>query len=142
MRLWSLNPCHLDARGFVALWQEGLLALAVIKGETKGYKHHPQLKRFLTLERPLEALECYLSRVLDEARARNYHFDESKITYHRCTKAHLDVTDGQLAFEWEHLLGKLARRDPERLQAMEGQSPTPHECFKVVEGPIADWERT
>ena len=35
MRLWSLHPKYLDARGLVALWREGLLAQAVLKGQTK-----------------------------------------------------------------------------------------------------------
>ncbi len=42
MRLWSLHPRHLDARGLVALWREGLLARAVLRGRTRGYRHHPQ----------------------------------------------------------------------------------------------------
>ena len=32
MRLWSIHPCHLDARGLVPLWREGLLARAVLRG--------------------------------------------------------------------------------------------------------------
>ena len=46
MRLWSLHPKYLDARGLVALWREALLAQAVLRGETRGYRHHPQLARF------------------------------------------------------------------------------------------------
>jgi hypothetical protein len=46
MRLWSLHPAYLDSKGLVALWREGLLAKAVLKGQTKGYKNHPQLERF------------------------------------------------------------------------------------------------
>lgn len=30
MRLWSLHPKYLDARGLVALWREGLLARKVL----------------------------------------------------------------------------------------------------------------
>ncbi len=46
MRLWSLHPVYLDSKGLVALWREALLAKAVLKGETMGYKNHPQLIRF------------------------------------------------------------------------------------------------
>lgn len=46
MRLWSVHPKYLDVRGLVALWREGLLAQAVLRGRTKGYLHHPQLERF------------------------------------------------------------------------------------------------
>ena len=45
MRLWSLHPMYLDVKGLVALWREGLLARAVLKGKTKGYTNHPQLIR-------------------------------------------------------------------------------------------------
>jgi hypothetical protein len=41
MRLWSLHSCCLEAKGLVALWREGLLAQAVLKKQTKGYKNHP-----------------------------------------------------------------------------------------------------
>jgi len=30
MRLWSLHPRYLDAKGLVALWREGLLAQKVL----------------------------------------------------------------------------------------------------------------
>jgi len=46
MRLWTLHPRYLDAAGLVALWREGLLARAVLRGRTRGYRHHPQLERF------------------------------------------------------------------------------------------------
>ncbi len=46
MRLWSLHPKYLDAKGLVALWREALLAQAVLAGRTRGYRHHPQLARF------------------------------------------------------------------------------------------------
>ena len=36
MRLWSLHPRLLDGKGLVALWREGLLALAVVRGKTRG----------------------------------------------------------------------------------------------------------
>ncbi len=43
MRLWTLHPKHLDPQGLVALWREALLAQAVLRGRTVGYRHHPQL---------------------------------------------------------------------------------------------------
>ena len=46
MRLWCLHPRYLDARGLVALWRDALLAQALLRGETRGYRHHPQLARF------------------------------------------------------------------------------------------------
>ena len=39
MRLWSLRPKYLDSQGLVALWREGLLAQAVLRGKTRGYRN-------------------------------------------------------------------------------------------------------
>jgi hypothetical protein len=140
MRLWSLHPRFLDARGLVALWREGLLARAVLRGATLGYRHHPQLERFLARRDPVAALDCYLSRVLDEARNRGYGFNASKIAYRKCRHLPMTVTLGQLEYEWKHLLGKLKVRDPSRWRPQ--LRPSPHGCFRVVPGPIANWERT
>ncbi len=141
MRLWSIHPRHLDARGLVALWREGLLARTVLRGATRGYRQHPQLDRFLARRDPVAAIDCYLSRVLDEARRRGYRFDASKIEYRRCRRGHARVTSGQLAYEWEHLLAKLWARDRARWRAERPQRPLPHGCYRVVVGPLADWER-
>lgn len=37
MRLWSLHPKYLAAKGLVALWREGLLAQKVLLGKTKRF---------------------------------------------------------------------------------------------------------
>jgi len=141
MRLWSIHPRHLDAKGLVALWREGLLARAVLRGTTRGYRHHPQLERFIARRDPAAAMDCYLSRVLDEARERGYHFDASKIIYRKCRHGSAPVTAGQIEHEWTHLLGKLEARDPSRWRAQSKVKPRQHGCFHVVPGPIADWER-
>jgi hypothetical protein len=141
MRLWSVHPRFLDVKGLVALWREGLLARAVLRGQTRGYRQHPQLERFKVRRNPLAAIDCYLSRVLDESRGRGYEFDASKITYRRCRHAPLHVTALQLQYEWRHLLVKLKQRDAGRWAREHGLLPQPHPCFKTVPGPIADWER-
>ena len=140
MRLWSLHPSLLDARGLVALWREGLLARKVLLGGTRGYRHHPQLARFRERPRPVEAIDCYLSRVLDEARARGYRFDGAKIRYRAC-RARSAVTSGQLGHEWEHLMSKLRRRDRRWLRAVKTLGPRAHPCFRSRRGPIEPWER-
>src|SRR4051812_40823909 len=103
MRLWSLHPQYLDAKGLVALWREGLLAQAVLVGQTRGYRNHPQLERFRN--GPV-AIAAYLHHVVDEADARGYKFDRSKLP-RRKSALPIGVTDGQLRFEWRHLLTKL-----------------------------------
>lgn len=141
MRLWSLDPSLLDATGLVALWREGLLARAVLTGRTRGYRRHPQLERFRGAADPVATVDCYLSGVLEEATARGYRFDAAKIPPVRCPGGHSEVTDGQLTFEWHHLLAKLATRDPARHRAQQHLAPRPHRCFRVVPGPVAPWER-
>jgi Pyrimidine dimer DNA glycosylase len=142
MRLWTLHPHHLDPRGLVALWREALLAQAVLLGRTRGYAHHPQLVRFQRQPDPLGAIARYLSDVLIEASQRGYKFDDSKIA--SSPSSHLIIeTDGQLLFEWQHLMVKLSQRSPSVYQlAAHVPVPDPHPIFIIVPGPIAAWERT
>ena len=137
MRIWSLHPKYLDSKGLVALWRETLLAQAVLKGKTKGYRHHPQLLRFAA-----GSVAEYLRAVHLEASARGYEFDASKIGRGRAA-GRIAVTRGQLDYEWRHLMRKLNIRDPERRAALAGvKRPLPHPLFRVVRGDIADWEKT
>ena len=69
MRLWSLHPKYLDPQGLVALWREALLAQAVLRGDTRGYKAHPQLDRFRAQASPEAAIAAYLLAVWEEAAA-------------------------------------------------------------------------
>ena len=142
MRLWSLHPSCLDARGLVALWREGLLALAVLRGRTRGYKNHPQLLRFRAAADPVAAIRRYLWYVHEEASARGYHFDRRKLGKVRnCPR--LRVTRGQLAYELKHLKAKLRRRDPPRYRSLRAlEAPRPHPLFRCVPGTIESWERT
>ena len=140
MRLWSLHPQYLDAKGLVALWREGLLAQAVLAGKTKGYRHHPQLTRFIQSSDPEAYIAAYLKQVFVEAVRRGYHFDEKKIG-NTILVTPLPVTTGQLDFEWSHLLAKLKARTPDWFKKFEaiGQ-PVSHPLFHVTQGGIASWE--
>jgi hypothetical protein len=142
MRLWSLHPRYLDARGLVALWREALLARAVLGDKTKGYTRHPQLERFREAPRPLAAIEAYLAEVYTEACRRGYRFDASKVrTDVRCGK--LPVTRGQMEFELGHLKRKLARRAPDAFTALCAvKRPSTHPLFRVVPGPREEWEKS
>ena len=79
MRLWSIHPQYLDPQGLVALWREALLAQAVLRGETRGYRNHPQLDRFRALADPASGIGGYLAALADEAERRGYHFDRSRL---------------------------------------------------------------
>ena len=140
MRIWSLHPKYLDSKGLVALWRETLLAQNVLRGNTKGYKNHPQLNRFKEQKNPVAAIGKYLDEIVKEAKARGYNFDVSKIADKKFT-GKISVTDGQMDYEIKHLKKKLEKRDPERLKDMKKQSNfDPHPLFAVVKGKIEDWE--
>jgi hypothetical protein len=108
VRIWSLHPKYLDARGLVALWREGLLTQAVLTGKTKGYVHRPQLRRFQEQSSPIGYIAEYLRGVHREAVNRGYLFVAAKISRSRA-RGCLTVTRGQLEFEWHHLMEKLLR---------------------------------
>jgi len=141
MRLWTLHPKYLDARGLVALWREGLLAQAVLRGRTKGYRHHPQLDRFRKQARPVRAIAAYLRVVQEEAARRGYRFDAARLA--RGGRApRIGVTSGQLEYEWRHLRAKLRRRDPRWLRRLGRQvRPEPHPMFRATAGGVESWER-
>lgn len=140
MRLWSLHPQYLDAKGLVALWREALLAQAVLAGQTRGYKHHPQLARFWRSSAPRHVIASYLREVQTEALRRGYNFDASKIAPGVVAQP-LTVSRGQLDFEWSHLQAKLAARAPDwGAQFSDLRRPRPHPLFRVVTGGIAGWE--
>jgi predicted ATPase len=141
MRLWSLHPSLLDTKGMVALWREALLAQKVLQGQTKGYRHHPQLQRFRQWGEPLAAIASYLWAVHDEATARGYAFDAFRIAGQQRVVG-LPVSRGQLALEWAHLKEQIRQRDPAHFRAVSGgRRILAHPLFRVVAGDIEPWER-
>lgn len=140
MRLWSLHPRYLDAAGLTACWREGLLARAVVAGQTVGYRNHPQLVRFRACPDPVAAVDTYLAAILAEARSRGYRFDASKIG--PCDSGlKIAVSDGQLAYELRHLKEKLNRRSPGRCAVLSDlQVAEPHPIFTVMPGDVEQWE--
>ena len=142
MRIWSLHPSYLDSKGLVALWRETLLARKVLRGLTKGYTKHPQLLRFKELISSVAHIDSYLSVVHAESSQRGYNFDSSKFEAIE-EKYSLNVTYGQLKYEWEHLLQKLKVRDPEKykkLATLPFEEVRTHPLFKVIPGDIESWE--
>jgi hypothetical protein len=140
MRLWSLHPQYLDPQGLVALWREALLAQAVLRGQTRGYTHHPQLDRFRATAKPAEALAAYLHYIHLEALRRGYQFDARKIGRRRRFDL-IAVTQGQLDYEWGHLLSKLERRNPAWMQSLKSiRQPEPHPLLHFIPGEVEKWE--
>jgi hypothetical protein len=143
MRLWSIHPSYLDTKGLVAAWREGLLAKAVLEGKTKGYKNHPQLHRFKSHTDPVLAIKVYLHVLYLESLDRGYKFDESKIDAD-FTKEYnpIHVNEGQLQFEYVHLLNKLETRDNSKyLKLRDNMNIKHNNMFRVIAGPIESWEK-
>ncbi|MBF0098305.1 MAG: DNA lyase [Magnetococcales bacterium] len=141
MRLWTLHPRYLDAKGLVAVWREALLAQTVLRGETRGYRHHPQLLRFRAQPDPLASIAVYLHGVRLEAEKRGYCFDPTRIG-RQTAIGQIEETQGQLLHEWRHLQDKLAARSPETLAMWQAITiPEAHPLFHIVPGGVQAWER-
>ena len=140
MRLWSLHPKHLDSKGLVALWREALLAQKVLRGETKGYRNHPQLLRFKKHAYPKRAIASYLVEVWKEAKSRGYHFQKNKILRNRTRKKIL-VTIEQLKYEHQWLCLKVKARTPSMYPRAQNEKVETNPVFRMVPGKVEIWER-
>jgi hypothetical protein len=141
MRLWTIHPRHLDTKGLLAVWREGLLAQKVLKGETRGYRNHPQLVRFKTSPDPLGAIAEYLRGLQEESVRRGYKFSGDKIEASRFD-GKITCTRGQVAYEWEHLKRKLKTRDAGKyFEAESLKRPDTHPLFSVIKGDVEEWEK-
>ena len=140
MRIWSLHPKYIDAKGLVALWRETLLAKKVLEGKTVGYRNHPQLRRFKMAIEPLEAINYYLHHVWVEANTRSYKFDKTKFLQVKSVEI-IDVTTEQVNFERNHLLEKLKKRDEKKYNEISVINCfKTHPLFKPILGDIEPWE--
>lgn len=141
MRLWSLHPSYLDQKALVAVWREGLLARAVLRGVTRGYRHHPQLARFRQHPAPISAINSYLREIAAEADARGYDFDRTRLGPVR-NRTKLSVTSGQLQFELSHLRKKVRDRAPSECFRLPASTRIkPHPLFSSRKGAVEHWER-
>jgi len=141
MRLWTLHPQYLDPRGLVALWRESLLARAVLRGRTRGYRHHPQLARFRSQPDPVACINRYIRGIYEDARRRGYRFDQTKLGRSEgCGR--VAESEGQLAYEWLHLKRKLRSRSPAWYREVgRATRPRAHPLFVIHPGPVRPWER-
>ena len=140
MRIWSVHPKYLDAKGLVALWREALLAKQVLEGRTNGYCNHPQLYRFKQMAGSQDAINQYLAFVFEESAHRGYKFDRHKINW-GFSPVSMQVTTGQISYETSHLLNKLRTRDALKfIEVNNKKILVPHPMFNVVKGEIEKWE--
>ncbi|KPA09407.1 pyrimidine dimer DNA glycosylase /DNA-(apurinic or apyrimidinic site) lyase [Candidatus Magnetomorum sp. HK-1] len=141
MRLWSIHPEYLDSRGLVALWRETLLAKKVLQNKTRGYKNHPQLARFKNEINPILAINYYLKEIYNESLKRNYNFDKMKIGNKFYTRK-INVTAGQIQYEFKHLLNKLKKRDFSRYESLERlENIKINSLFTEIPGSVETWEK-
>ncbi len=116
MRIWSLHPSYLDWMGLGAQWREALLAQKVTEGKTKGWKNHPQLDRFKYHPKPMEAVGFYLKRIQVESVKRGYKYNYSKILYPDALVDSINLTFGQLQYEFDLLQERLEKRTPKKYE--------------------------
>lgn len=142
MRLWSIHPKYLDTKGLVAVWRESLLARKVLEGKTKGYKHHPQLNRFIQSNNALEAINQYLYEIYKESVIRKFNFDKTKIYISKDKIDKIRVNSEQTRYEFELLKSKLIKRDYKKyleLNSIDTIELNP--IFYEVFGKIEKWEK-
>jgi len=145
MRLWSLHPKYLDTKGLVACWRESLLAQSVLLGNSSGYSHHPQLSRFRsTIAPPAHIISSYLYPLLSESVRRGYHFNPDLIIRSPIDIS-IEVTVGQLKYEWDHLQTKLSNRDRNKFEfnrdmLIDGIEPHPLFTVCYSNNDIEPWE--
>lgn len=72
----------------------------VLQGRTRGYRNHPQLHRFTSLEQPLDGIGAYLMGLADEADRRGHRFNRELIGVPTAALEPLtNVHRGQLSYE-------------------------------------------
>src|SRR5690606_31725192 len=99
-----------------------------------------QLERFRAADHPMAAIGHFLGCLQAEATARGYRFDATRIAVPAAASPGIPVTEGQLAYELEHLRREVIVRDPAwvaRIPAIAAPAPT----FVVTPGGIESWER-
>jgi len=143
MRIWSLHPSYLDWMGLGAQWREALLAQKVTEGKTKGWRNHPQLDRFKYHPKPMEAIGFYLKGIHVESIKRGYKYNYSKILYPDSVIDPINLTFGQIKYEFDLLQERLKVRNPEKYGENTGIKKLEcHPLFKIVPGLPEKWEKS
>ena len=97
--------------------------------------------RFKRQNNPSASINTYLRYILIEAKSRKYNFDRAKLRRVR-NKSRIEVSAGQLSFEFKHLKRKLRKRNPEKYREIRDLvAIDPHPLFIIREGGIEGWEK-
>ncbi len=149
MRIWSIHPKFLDSKRLVAQWREALLCRAVLEGKTIGYTKHPQFLRVKNHSQPHYFINLFLYEIWQEGNNRGYSFDKSKLMEDILSKYQdpfdfMEVTDGQLYYEFKHLQSKLGEFNKQYIineQYLLEEGILPNPCFLNVCGDIMKFEK-
>jgi hypothetical protein len=161
MRLWTIHPKYLDRMGLLGLWREALATQSILLGNKPNspYRHHPQVKRFSQLARPIPAIVEYLKWIWVEGRARGYKFNQDLAVETTNQFCRFYISEAQLAYEYDLIGDKILSRDMEwyntAYEHLNFDEIEPHPLYTVdprtewqpgvvaieAAGEIASWER-
>jgi hypothetical protein len=111
-------------------------------GAYEGVQRPSQLIRFKQSPDPILYIGTYLYHIYLEGVRRGYRFDAGKILVYDLGVEKLSVKEGQLKYEFTHLLNKLRWRNLEKYRELVSvKHVEPHPLFKAVPGGIEEWER-
>ena len=98
----------------------------------KDSKNHNNLEQYIN---------NYLLEIYKESLKRGYNFNKTKIG-DIAELEPLNVTDGQLNYEFQHLQNKLKTRDFNKYRENTASgNPESNSIFRIVKGPIEKWEK-
>ena len=141
MRLWTLHPKYLDAKGLVAAWREALLAQAVLRDRNDWLPKPSSTDPVPPLTLTGSKYRVLSSRAACRGKPAWVSVRPRKDRLPRGGRSRLKATLGQLGYEWKHLRAKLAIRDKAWLASLGRVArPDAHPTFRVVPGDVEDWE--
>ena len=141
MRLWSFHPKYLDNIGLSRAINEGISGYKALTKQQKMWQNHSQLTRFKKSTYPEDNLKIYLLSLIIEKSNRNIEVLGLPL-FNNTTRELLNVTEGQLIYEWNHFIKKVKERNPEHYKKISSIIiPEPHPIFKVISGSIEEWEK-
>ncbi len=89
------------------------------------------------------AVGYYLFEIFKESLKRNYQYDYSKILFPAKNVEKVDLTIGQLEYEFNLLQSRLRKRTPSKyLLNSKIETIEPHPLFRLRDGPPELWERS
>ncbi len=149
MRIWSIHPKYLDSKRLVAQWREALLCRTILEGKTKGFKNNPQFLRVKKHSQPHYFINAYLFEIWEEGKTRGYKFNKSKLMDGLISKyggqlEPMEVTNGQLEYEFEHLMSKLGEfheKYADNVNMFDSEGVISSSIFLPVLGEVMEFEK-